>query len=541
MKRLRRARQKYLKEQTKKRKNFKQKALAAGTAAAITLGAGAGLHKALAAYTPDSHQLPVAQDYDKDLLSNIEEAAIGSNPINLDQNKSGIPDGVELGQLCKQLIDKLPWVNEVTNPNQTYKQWWPQLGLNTCNICGATMAMGPGQVVNPKLGKSVQFPFNLTLHYMEHGSFSYLGKYGSEPVEGRIDVPLLLEVLELPFEGFDHRLPVKNDSDGDLLSDSDESAIGYQPFEDDQNKNIIQDGVELANRCWAIIDKLPWREEALPGQTYKWCDFQHGLETCDICGETVNMGPAGIVNPTLGLELDCPLIAMHYMQHGSFSYAGNVHDGRINVPLLLRATETRYPHEPNDHQMQLYTPDSDGDLLDDNEELNSGLNLYNPDQDNDITPDGIELTKQCAKVIEELPLWNGAGEEPNETYIIRHEVDGLEQCDICGKWIHMGGGEIINPKLGLHYPDPNDPMNKLFLPDLALHYMSHGSLSLSGSVHTGRVDIPLLLQVLEMPQHCGHLGTIYLPGDFNKDCREDFADFADFANKWLKSTDPNQH
>ena len=44
-----------------------------------------------------------------------------------------------------------------------------------------------------------------------------------------------------------------------------------------------------------------------------------------------------------------------------------------------------------------------------------------------------------------------------------------------------------------------------------------------------------------MPKQCGHLGTLYLPGDHNKDCKEDFKDFADFAERWLESTDPNQN
>ncbi len=395
MRRLRRAHQKFLREQAKKHKNLKQKALATGAAAAIALGSGAGLHKAIAAVPPDQHHLPVTQDYDTDLLSDSEESAIGYQPFEGDQNKNLVQDGAELANRCAAIIDNLPWREEAL-PGQTYKQWWPQMGLHTCDICGATMAMGPGVVVNPKLGITVDFPFNLTLHYLEHGSFSYLGHYG------------------------------------------------------------------------------------VPGDV----------------------------------------------------------EGRIDVPLLLRALENRFPYEPNEHQLQLYTPDNDGDLLDDNEELKSNLNMYDADQDDDITPDGIKLAKQCAKVIEELPVWDGQGQEPNEIYVFRLECDGLEQCDICGQWIHMCGGKIVNPKLGLNYPDANDPMSTEFLPDLALHYMSHGSFSLAGSDHTGRVNIPLLMQVLEMPQQCGHLGTIYLPGDFNKDCKENFSDFADFANKWLESTDP---
>ena len=73
MRRLRRAQQR----QAKKRKKFRRRAIAAGTAAAIALGTGAGLNKALAGDMPDKHQLSVSQDADKDLLANMEELAIG--------------------------------------------------------------------------------------------------------------------------------------------------------------------------------------------------------------------------------------------------------------------------------------------------------------------------------------------------------------------------------------------------------------------------------------------------------------------------------
>jgi len=387
MRRLRRAHQKHAREQAKRRKKFKQRAVAAGTAAVITLGAGVSLNKALA-HTPDEHELAVSQDADADLLANKEEL-----------------------------------------------------------------------------------------------------------------------------------------------------AIGYRVFEPDQNRNEIPDGVELAKRCAADIDQLPWEGEAFPGETYKWCAFQYGLETCDICGTQVNMGPAGIVNPRLGLSVDCPLIAIHYMEHGSLSYAGDVHNGRLDVAALLRALEIRYPYESNDHQLPLYTNDLDGDLLADSEELAAGYNLYNPDQDEDLTPDGIELAKQCAAVIKELPHQYEA--EPNQTYRFCHELDGLEQCDICGQWIHMGGCAIINPKLALTYPDPNDPLEPLFLPDLTLHYMEHGSFSCAGTIHRGRANIALLVKVLEMPRRCGDLGTMYRPSDLNRDCNTDFVDFTSLADKWLQSTDPN--
>jgi len=210
----------------------------------------------------------------------------------------------------------------------------------------------------------------------------------------------------------------------------------------------------------------------------------------------------------------------------------------------MRVIELRYPYEPNEHQLPLdYTVDPNGqlapdandldeDLLADSEELAAGFNLHDPDQDEDLVPDGIELAKQCAEVIEQLPWQEDA--LPGETYKWWGPQYGQEVCDICGEMVNMGPAGIVNPTLGL----------EIDCPLIAIHYMSHGSFSYTGHevggepLHFGRIDIPLLLKILEMPRQCGDLGTQYLPGDSNKDCREDFADFADFAEKWLQSTDP---
>jgi len=41
-----------------------------------------------------------------------------------------------------------------------------------------------------------------------------------------------------------------------------------------------------------------------------------------------------------------------------------------------------------------------------------------------------------------------------------------------------------------------------------------------------------------IPQECGDPGTSYEAGDINRDCTVDFRDFAEFANTWLRCTDP---
>lgn len=329
-----------------------------------------------------------------------------------------------------------------------------------------------------------------------------------------------------------HQLKVSQDADADLLADKEEIAIGYLVFKADQNRNQIRDGVELAKRCEVVIEQLPWEDEVTdPNQTYKWCMLQYGLETCDVCGATVNMGPAGIVNPRLGLRVDCPLIAIHYMEHGSFGYEGDVHKGRLDVAALSRALEIRFPYDPNEHQLAVDGDDLDGDFLTDNEELAAGYDLYNSDQDNDLTADGIELARQCAEVIDALPVYEPNKPDVNEAYKVNFLQRGLEWCEICGESVNMGYGQVVNPNLGL----------SIEVPVIVCHYMEHGSFSYSGDVHEkGRIDVALLVKILEMPRRCGDLGTIYLPGDLNEDCRVDIDDLAAFVERWLEHTDPNQ-
>jgi hypothetical protein len=327
-----------------------------------------------------------------------------------------------------------------------------------------------------------------------------------------------------------HQLPVKQDMDGDFLADREEFAIGYKPFVADQNRNGKLDGLELATRCAAIIAQLPWQDDAAPGATCKWHAPQFGLETCEICGQTVNMGPATIVNPRLGVEVKCPLIAMHYMEHGSFNYAGDVQRGRIDVPALMRALELRFPGEPDEHQMPVAADDLDSDLLTDNEELAAGYNLYNADQDEDLTPDGIELATQCAQVIEALPIHEPNEPGVGELYKASFMQRGIELCEICGESVNMGYWEVINPKLHL----------SIEVPDIVRHYMLHGSFSYWGNLRgKGRIDVALLARILEMPRRCGDLGTIFAPADLNQDCKIDLADLAKLAENWLNSTDPN--
>lgn len=342
-----------------------------------------------------------------------------------------------------------------------------------------------------------------------------------------------------------HQVPVSQDADSDLLSSAEETAIGYLPFNSDQNRNTVSDGVELAQHCAGVIDKMyvyiPGTMMPIPYGPYKVRRAMFGSELCDICGQKVNMGGIEIFNPRVELQypdpndpLDgalLPDLALHYMEHGSFDCFGDVHHGRVNVARLLRVIEQRYPHDPNDHRLPLDGGDLDGDLLKDAEELAAGYNLYDADQDADLTADGIELAGQCAEVIDALPVFDPNGPEVQALHKVSFMQRGLEYCDICGTTVNMGYWQVVNLKLKL----------SIDVPVLALHYMGHGSFSYAGDVHgKGRMDVALLVRILEMPRRCGDLGTVYLPTDLNKDCRVDSADFLEFIERWLQDAETSR-
>jgi len=278
----------------------------------------------------------------------------------------------------------------------------------------------------------------------------------------------------------------------------------------------------------------------IPNQTHKVVRSLFGIETCDICVQEVNMGGIEIVNPNLGMSYPdpndplngtyLPDLAVHYMEHGSFDCFGDVHAGRVDIARLLRTLELRYPKDPNEHRLAV-TGDIDGDLMTDSEELAAGYDLYDADQDDDLTDDGVELARQCAELVDALPVFDPNGPEIYAIYKVNYLQRGFENCDTCGLAVNMGYWEVTNLRLGL----------SMEVPELALHYMEDGSFSFSGNVHEkSRIDLPGLVKILEMPSRCGDLGTIYQPADLNRDCQVDAIDFVLFTERWLQETESNQ-
>ncbi len=292
-----------------------------------------------------------------------------------------------------------------------------------------------------------------------------------------------------------HLVPVRADRDGDLLSVAEELALGYDPNCADQNVSGISDGQELALVCAALIHRLPEADPNTIDQLHKVSHAMRGLEWCDACGESVNMGSLDIVNPTLNLTISLPFIGLHHMEHGSFSYAGDLHAGRLDVPCLVRTLALHFPEDPNEHLLPVREIDLDGDSLTDQEELALGLNLYSSDQNHNLMTDGLELARACAAAIEALPTKDPSDPAPTTPYKVVAAMYGLEDCQICGHTTNMGYYDIVNPELN----------QSIHVPLMACHALSHGSFTYSGTENQGRIVIESLLKILELFDSCAGL------------------------------------
>ncbi|MBM3879769.1 MAG: hypothetical protein FJ387_08625 [Verrucomicrobia bacterium] len=281
----------------------------------------------------------------------------------------------------------------------------------------------------------------------------------------------------LTSDGTGHLLPepARTDTDGDRLSHAEERDLGQDPELPDSNGNQILDGIELAHALASQIDALPAGPSKI--QTYR-LDFQlKGLEHSAVCGTTVNMGHLVVGNPLAQLYVEVPYIALHYLEQGSFSFAGDVHgQHRLDVHLLaatLRSPGPRHiPKGPND---------TDDDGLTDDQEKHFHSDPAVPDSNQDGVPDGFALARALWQQIDALPRTATAG-----IHALDHLLRGLVTCPVCGEQVNMGHLEIVNPPARL----------TLDMPYLALHALRHGSFAVS---EEQRLDPQSIEAALRMP------------------------------------------
>ncbi len=137
-----------------------------------------------------------------------------------------------------------------------------------------------------------------------------------------------------------HWIVVEPDADGDYLKDGEETRLGLDPEDSDENGNGTRDGVELARAVAELLYALPWYEDGLEdpeGELYMMVYPTDSLWSCPVNGDEQNFDEYSLVN--LRLDDDAYLADdyLHYMYQGSFS----LWDGRrVGVARLLRLLET---------------------------------------------------------------------------------------------------------------------------------------------------------------------------------------------------------
>jgi hypothetical protein len=230
-------------------------------------------------------------------------------------------------------------------------------------------------------------------------------------------------------------LPDNTDHDADLLPDDDEPYLGMQPNDPDTDDNGILDGVQLAQAAHAIYAMLP--HEPQSNGPYVIDHEQRGIEHCSVCASVVNMGYAEIVNPLENLVIEVPYIALHYLEHGSFMYDGDVHSlSYLNARKLKAALEA----DGTWHRLALELDDRDKDGLADFDEPYLGTDSTKVDTDSNGVVDGTQLSRAFAAVIDVLPR----EAQSDSVYVEEHQVWGSETCARCGELVNMGFARVIN-------------------------------------------------------------------------------------------------
>jgi hypothetical protein len=422
----------------------------------------------------DPHLIPLEawEDTDRDFLADAEEEIMKMNPGDPDEDGNLVADGIDLARELRAQLDSLPRAGRPEDGPRDcpFIVEHPMDGIEICPQCGEKVVMDVWDVINPVTKTSISIP-SMALHAMRHGAFRWKGG-GLFGGEGRVD-PVHLHAV-LAGQGDGHRRPVAPDKDQDLLTDGEEADLATNPDNPDEDENDVPDGVDLARGVAAEIKALP-TEPASDHVCRR--DFQlKGLEWCDVCGCTVNMGHLTVCNPAAQLYSKLPYIALHAMEHGSFSYRGDVHGkGRVDIKLLLDTL-----HKPGPGHALPVPDDGDRDGLSDSEEAFLGTNATVSDTDGDGVPDGFAAANEMWRAVDALPRAPGAA-----PYVIEHPLRGLVACDTCGEHVNMGYVEVVNPRSPL----------RITIPYLAIHHMRNGSFSYCGD--TGSVDDrvdPCLLQ-----------------------------------------------
>jgi len=430
-----------------------------------------------------THYIPLANDPSG--LYYAEEIYLGT-----DLQSYSLQDCQTYARLFKSIIDTLPAYSLPTDTlptDRTYKVDHLLRGVLQCPKCGQNINMGYVSLVNPLRNLQLDIPY-LGIHFMENGFFSY----GTNDAPQRVDIDTLKKIL-YPYDP-KHLLPVKNDKDSDGLTDAEEDSLwlGDTAGNPDSDNNGVPDGPQTAEELIRLFPKL--KEGADLVHSHVEFKPAWGLENCQVCGALHNMGYIEITNPENKRICQIPFLSLHALAHGSFAYNGTVHQNqRTDAVELYRVMKTH---------MLFIKDDSDNDGLTDSEEEYFGFNPVQTDSDQDGVADGMELAISMADTIKSLPTIR----RTTAPYIEYLDMDGIQQCSVCGEVVPMGVMNIYNPLI-----NTIDPFSITYY---AFHFMKMGSFASEGPVQ-GRIDPIKLSQYLDFPTAAGASDLPLKSGDFN--------------------------
>jgi hypothetical protein len=251
--------------------------------------------------------------------------------------------------------------------------------------------------------------------------------------------------------GDPHWLDIADDLDHDYLSVAEEILAGTDWENPDTDQNSVLDGVQTAQLISSLLSSPP------SGVVLTHHPMR-GMEQCTRCALNTNMGHVKVSHPQRGLSVDLPYIVLHYLEHGSLAYEGDIHAGRVDYDTLKRIL---LPCDPG-HLVDLWwMEDSDDDRLYDVEEIVLDTDPQNPDSDGDSLLDGPQVAEELLSLISRLPRH----EVTDGPYLLEGRMDGLVQCGVCGVSVNMGHTTIVNPLAEC----------SIDVPFLSLHAQAHGS------------------------------------------------------------------
>jgi len=415
------------------------------------------------------HFLPITNDIDIDGLRYAEEFYQGSAFYDPTSQNGSEKDGKYWSLFYKSVIDTLP---DTVQVDKVYKLDFQQWGLETCEKCGAVVNMGYVKIINPNRNLETDIPY-IGLHYLENGCFSFWGDIHNS----RMDIDSLKKII-FPFDPI-HMLSVTGDSDGDGLTDSEEDSLYLNPNMYDTDGNNIPDGAQIAEQLIRLFPKLKEQADSIHSNIN--FNYMYGLENCQVCGVTHNMGYVDIQNPENSRISQIHFNGLHAMAHGSFAYNGTANPNqRADVVELYRTMKT--------HKLFI-KDDSDDDGLKDIEEQHFGFDPNIADTNNDGICDGMEISLSMAGIIDSLPT----SPITNGPYVIHHQTFGSWNCLLCGEAINMGFMELFNQNIS------SDSLNISYY---EFHFLKKGSFAYEGRIGggtwiEGRINPIQLAQYLE--------------------------------------------